>query len=84
LPSDRQGEAPPWAEVLLNSLVTGARLDFGGEVIPNWLRRRLEAEYGMPVPTGEQAQRPATPLDLDEERPTDAEVARVLGHEGGK
>lgn len=62
-------EAPDWAEVVVNTLFTGAPLEFDGIVIPPWLQVRLEAEYGHPYPhrppTGQQQ-----PLDLDDEPPT--------------
>lgn len=59
--------APEWASVLLDSLFTGSRLDFGGTPVPTWLRHRLDAEFGMPIPTGDPATRPAAPVDLDDE-----------------
>lgn len=62
--------APDWAERLLDTLFTGKRLDFDGGPIPLWLARRLEAEFGMPLPqVAPTAGRPAMPVDLDDEQP---------------
>lgn len=73
--SKQDDVAPVWAEVLMDALFTGSRLDYGHTEIPGWLQRRLEAEFGMPLPTGEQATRHAAPVDLDHEyQPTENDL----------
>lgn len=67
--ADDVDSPPAWAEVLLDSVFTGSRLDFDGMPVPEWLQSRLESEFGMPfpqVPAGGVVHPPG-PVDLDDE-----------------